>query len=231
MTPQHYHIQPGLLLVLLWSTIELEGRAVKMLQVADGVQFGRTGSSGRFSKYLSSFHLKSSTLILVKLLIDFGRELKILPPLTWKLVSLRFLTFEEPFKTGIETSLPLLLSIVDVIPQLGTRPSKIFQTQIALYLSDLLSCDSIFRCFSLCQQFIPFTSGIFLVYILWRSSIFCKSPGLLGRYNWEQQSMWNDVERVEGYPSIPPPRRVRPYSLYRLNTSVFQAEGKRKVMT
>ena len=68
--PPSILLQPGLLnfLALAWSIIEFEG-------LASTCTFG---SSGRELKYWSRLALNSSILTLVRSLVFFGRELKIL---------------------------------------------------------------------------------------------------------------------------------------------------------
>ena len=80
----------------------------------------------RFRRYLSRCSLKSSIETLLMFLICLGRELKSLGPLTWNLCSLSGFIDFLPLRGGIMVTLPLLSLKVSWIPQLGTRPSRIF---------------------------------------------------------------------------------------------------------
>ena len=137
---------PGLLVFtfLAWSIMEFDGAAVKRLH-AVGVNPSTLGSSGTLARKLSNFSLNSSTDTLEIFLMDGGRQLNSLGPLTWKDCSLSFLMEGEPFKGGTTASLPLLSLWRTVNPQLGTSSSSIFQVYIILYLSSLLSWEFIFR--------------------------------------------------------------------------------------
>ena len=143
---------PGLLdfTFLDWSMMEFDGAAVKRLQ-AVGVKPSTLGSSGTMARKLSNFSLKTSTDTLEMFLMDGGRQLNSLGPLTWKDCSLSFLTAGEPFRAGTTASLPLLSLCRACIPQLGTSSSRIFQVYIIRYLSNLLSCEFIFKWLNLCQ--------------------------------------------------------------------------------
>ena len=63
--------------------MEFEGAAVHWLQAA-GVSPSTFGSSGIFSRNLSSFTLNSSTETFVVSLKDLGKALKSFGPWTWK---------------------------------------------------------------------------------------------------------------------------------------------------
>ena len=132
-------------ILLTWSRMELEGFA--SLVQALGIRPLMFGSSGTFSKNISSLVLKSSTLHFVMFLTDSGIQLKSWGPFAWKDCSLKLCI---PFLAwvwilGIWHFLPALPpSSLISMPQLGAMPSKIFHVYIILYLSNLLCRDNIF---------------------------------------------------------------------------------------
>ena len=135
---------PPVFLVFTWPTNVFDGLPVIWLQALGVYPTPDTlGSSVIFVRKLSSANLNSSIEHLVIFRIFGGRILKRVGPWTWKLFSLKFLTFVVPFvSTGILQSLPSLkLSLVS-IPQLGTLPSRIFHVYIILYLSKRLCWDN-----------------------------------------------------------------------------------------
>ena len=72
-------------------------------------------------------------------LMDGGRQLNSLGPLTWKDCSLSFLMEGDPFRAGTRTSLPLL-SLWDADNlQFGTSSFSIFQVYMILKRSHLLT--------------------------------------------------------------------------------------------
>ena len=70
-------------MLLTWSIMEFDGDAVSWLH-AEGTRPSTWGSSGIFSRTLSSLALKSSIETLVVFLICMGRQLNNWGPLTWK---------------------------------------------------------------------------------------------------------------------------------------------------
>ena len=69
------------------SIMEIDGLAVNMSHV-DGVKPSTLGSSGIIARNWSSCSLNESTGTLDMFLIDDGRQVKSLGPLTWKDCSL-----------------------------------------------------------------------------------------------------------------------------------------------
>ena len=106
--------------------IEFDGLAVTISQ-APGVRSSTLGSSGMVDRYSYSFSLNSSTETLVMFLRVWGRH----SPFC-------LLTHLGPFKEGILSSLPLLLLMLGVSPQFGTKFSRIFKVYIIRCLSNFL---------------------------------------------------------------------------------------------
>ena len=76
--------------------IEFEVAALKR-PYADGVKPSTLGSSGILDRNWSSLSLNSSTVIPERFVMEGGRQLKSLGPLTWKDCSLRLLIAKGPF--------------------------------------------------------------------------------------------------------------------------------------
>ena len=119
-------IQPPPYSLLVWrmtSINEFDGLAVIWLQIL-GIRSPIFGWSGWVARKRSSCSLNSTLDDFLISLRDFGRQLKSLGPATWKLFSLKVWTACLPLDFGISQCLPLLSLVLNLIPQLGTIPSR-----------------------------------------------------------------------------------------------------------